>query len=118
MYMAKYMVKDAFAVFHSLSVLCDARRHVAQYGSKADDAGTAERTGKHFLQRVLNKGLVELAPTQAAAVALSVPSSGHSHDFLYSYPWDALRLVTALQRGCALLEEASKRVFMPHYYYD
>jgi hypothetical protein len=56
MYMLKYMVKDAYALAASLSVLADARRHIHEYPSSADDVHTAARCTRHFLQRVLNAG--------------------------------------------------------------
>ena len=107
MYMVKYMVKDAYALAASLSVLADARRHIDQYPSNADDAHTAARCTRHFLQRVLNAGGTELAPTQAAAIVLGVPSSGHSHSFVNSYVWDAVQLLAVVRAGGALLEDAS-----------
>ena len=69
--MVKHMVKDAYALAASLSVLADARRHIEQYPSSAEDAHTAARCTRHFLQRVLNAGATELAPTQAAAIVLA-----------------------------------------------
>ena len=81
--MCKYLIKDAFEVTASLSVLLYARRHIAEYPSVAEDSGSSERTAKHFMQRVLNKEMTELAPTQAAAIALGMSSSGHSHNYQY-----------------------------------
>ena len=64
------MVKEAYALQASLSVLLDARKHIADYPTQAADAGSGERTARHFLQRVLNSTTAELAPTQAAAQPL------------------------------------------------
>ena len=60
----------------------------------------------HFLQRVLNSTTAELAPTQAAAIALGVPSSAHSRIFMYANVWDAVRLTDVLNRGGAFLSDA------------
>ena len=107
MYMVKYMVKDAYALAASLSVLADARRHIEEYPSYADDARTAARCTRHFLQRVINAGATELAPTQAAAIVLGVSSSGHSHSFVNAYVWDAVRLLGVVQNGGSLLSDAT-----------
>ena len=53
------MVKDAYELAASLSVLADAREHTHKYQSLADDAGSDERGAKHFLQRVLNSAATE-----------------------------------------------------------
>ena len=82
MYVLKCMVKNAYALAASLSVLIDARKHIQAYPSSAEDTHTAARCTRHFLQRVFNAGATELAPTQAAAIVLGVRSSGHSHSFV------------------------------------
>ena len=104
LYMCKYMVKEAYALAASLSVLLDARQNIAAYPTEAGDSGS-DRTTKHFLQRVLNSTASELAPTQAAAMVLGIPSSGHSHTFVYQYIWDAIRLVGVLARGAKLFSD-------------
>ena len=81
MYMLKYMVKDAYALAASVSVLADARKHIQAYPSSAEDTHTAARCTRHFLQRVFNAGATELASTQAAGIVSAVRSSGHSHSF-------------------------------------
>eukprot|EP00959_Pyramimonas_sp_CCMP1952_P392290 8220317-Pyramimonas_sp.AAC.1 len=93
------MVKDACELAAPLSVLADARHHIDRYPSSAIDADTGDRAAKHFLQRVLSSAATELAPTQAAAIALGASSSGHSHSFVNSYVWDAVHLLQELQRG-------------------
>ena len=103
MYMVKYMVKDAYALAASLSVLADARRHIHKYPSNAEDTNTAARCTRHFLQHVLNAGAKEIAPTQAAAIALGMPSSGHSHSFVNSYVWDAVNLLDIVRGGGAFM---------------
>ena len=105
MYMTKYMTKETFAIAAALSVLIDARKHIDEYPSCAEDSGAATRTGKHFLQRVLTSATRELAPTQAAALALNIPSADHSHSFVNAYVWDAVRLTQVLQNGGRLLSD-------------
>ena len=56
MYMMKYFIKDAYTVFAALSVVHDAYHHIQEYPSRATDAGSSERTMKHFLQRLLCRG--------------------------------------------------------------
>ena len=106
LYMCKYMIKEAYALAASLSVLLDARKHIEAYPTQAADAGSNQRTAQHFLQRVLNSTAAEIAPTQAAALVLGMPSAGHSHSFVYAYVWDAILLVKVLQRGGAMLQDA------------
>ena len=108
LYMVKYMIKEAYQVSQALSVLCDARKHVAAYPSIAEDSGAPDRTTKHFLQRVLNKSLAELSATQAAAIVLGVPSALYSHGFVFSYVWDAVRLTSVMRRGKQHLREAQE----------
>ena len=48
LYMCKYMVKDAYELAASLSVLADAREHIDKYKSVADDASTSERESKKY----------------------------------------------------------------------
>ena len=55
MYMVKYMIKEAYELAGSLSVLADARKHIDQYPSAASDSGSAPRQGKHFLQHRLRQ---------------------------------------------------------------
>ena len=76
------MQAHAYALRASLSVLLDARQHIKDYPTQAEDAGTSTRTTQHFLQRVLNSTTAELAPTQAAAIVLGMPSAAHSHTFV------------------------------------
>ena len=97
LYMCKYLVKDAYELTACLSVLVDAREHIDQYPSTAQEDTRDDRTSKHFLQRVLNASATELSPTQAAAIVLGMPSSGHSHSYVNSYVWDAVDLVTILK---------------------
>eukprot|EP00966_Prymnesium_polylepis_P337310 7391987-Prymnesium_polylepis.3 len=107
MYMCKYMVKEAYELASSLSILVDARKHIKDYGSVADDAGAPDRVAKHFLQRVLNTAAAELSSTQAAGMCLGVSSSSHSHAFANAYVWDAIRLTRVGRAGGALLSEAT-----------
>jgi hypothetical protein len=53
-YLLKYLTKDGVALSNSLSVLRAARIHIDQFPSVAADTGTTQRTGQHFLTRVVN----------------------------------------------------------------
>ena len=105
MYMTKYMVKEAYELAASLTVMIDARRHIEKYPSVADDSGETTRTTTHFLQRVLNTAAAELSPTQAAGMNLGLSSSSHSHSFANVYVWDAVRLARIGRAGGALLAD-------------
>lgn len=109
LYMRKYMVKEAYALAASLSVLLDARQNIGAYPSRAEDGGTDGRATKQFLQRVFNSTTSELAPTQAAATVLGIPSAGHSHSFVYAYIWDAVRLLSILVHGGLLFKRTLTR---------
>ena len=101
LYMCKHMVKDAYKHAASPTVLADAREHINEYPSAASDASNGDRAAKHFLQRVLNSTATERAPNRAAAIVLGMPSSGHSHSYVYSSVWDAVHLLTLIQNGCS-----------------
>jgi hypothetical protein len=81
-YLLKYMTKDATALANCLAALYEARRHVAQYPSKAADSGTPMRTAQHMLNRLLNNisGKAEVSAEMAAAALLGMPSTMASHD--------------------------------------
>ena len=51
-----------------LEVAVDARKNLDVWGSRAADAGTAQRDARAFMSRVLNRLDTELALTQAAAM--------------------------------------------------
>ena len=101
--MVKYMVKEAYDLAASLTIMIDARKHIDQYKSVAEDQGTDERTAIHFLQRVLNTAAAELSPTQAAGMCLGLQSGSHSHSFANVYIWDAIRLLKLGLAGRGLL---------------
>lgn len=99
------MTKNDFELAQSLSVIIDARKHVDKYRSIANDSGTNERTSMHFLERVLNSKSAELAPTQAAAIALGFKSSMHTQSYINMYVWDSERLVRILAAGGSTLAD-------------
>ena len=101
----QYVTKNDFELAQSLSVIIDARKHIKNYPSLANDTGTAPRTGTHFLERVLNSKSAELAPTQAAAIALGFKSSVHTHSYVNMYAWDSERLVRILAAGGSTLAD-------------
>ena len=99
MYMIKYMVKDSVALRACLSLLVDARKEVDIHPSIAEDTGSDERTAKHTLQRAINSAQMELAPTQAAAIVLGMPSSHYSDKFEWLSVWGAVKLAKILAAG-------------------
>ena len=99
------MTKNDFELAQSLAVFIDARKHIQAYPSIAEDTGTTERTFKHFLERVLNSKNAELAPSQAAAIALGFNSSMHTHSYVNFYAWDFERLVRILAAGGSTLAD-------------
>ena len=68
-YLVKYMNKDSVPLGNSLPVIRQVLLHVNRYPSRAADADTDSRTGKYFLERIVNgfTGLAEISDTQSAA---------------------------------------------------
>ena len=95
-YMIKYVTKDAAAVQESLALLVDAKKHIEQYPSTAEDVGEDSRTARHFVERCVNQLQQEISDTQAAACLLGRRAHGSSVDFKHSYPWEVLRYARAL----------------------
>ena len=62
-----------------LSLLHDARQHIVQYPSEAEDAGTPLRTTVHLLQRMLNSlhGKEEYSASQATGALLGFKAENH-----------------------------------------
>jgi hypothetical protein len=89
MVQVKYLAKDANSPAHILSVLMDARAHVALHPSVADDSGTVLRTAMHTLTRVMNtlNGVSEVSATTAALCLLGGANEFFSHGFWYLSPW-------------------------------
>ena len=62
-----------------LSLLHDARQHIHQYPSEADDTGTPLRTTVHLLQRMFNSlhGKEEYSASQATGALLNFKAENH-----------------------------------------
>ena len=86
-YLVKYMNKDSVPLGNSLPVIRQALLHVNTYDSMAVDRGTISRTGKYFLERIVNgfTGLAEISDTQSAACLLGMKSymSTEAHWFMF-----------------------------------
>jgi hypothetical protein len=89
-YIVKYFKKEAGELNSALVVMLDAKKHLEQYGSKADNAGTPEREGWRWMERTLNKCDTELSLTQATSLLLGHKSSSRSELLWYVDNWDAL----------------------------
>lgn len=91
-YQSKYETKQSVAVREVIPQMVDVRKHVDQWQSKAADSGTAERTAKHFAQRLLiTAGVEELSPIVAVSLVLGHDSGSTSEGDVYLYAWDALK---------------------------
>jgi hypothetical protein len=88
-YQVKYLAKDSTVPTHILSLLLDARIHVAQHPSRAEDTGTDQRTVMHTMTRVINcyNGLSEVSATTATLCLLGGANEVFSHGFWYISPW-------------------------------
>ena len=101
-YLVKYMNKDSVPLGNSLPVIRQALLHVNRYPSRAADADTDSRTGKYFLERIVNgfTGLAEISDTQSAACLLGMKSyvSTESHWFMYIKGAEAYQHELQLQK--------------------
>jgi len=94
-YLVDYITKNPCSIDVMLSVAHDAKVHIRQNPSTADDTGTVERTARHFAQRIANNlcGMVEFSAQQAAACVLGMPSSMCTTAFSYCFVWPAMKYV-------------------------
>ena len=93
------MGKECVEISACASMLLDAYNHIKEYPSSAEDSGSHDRIARHFCQRVINKGCMELEALQAAGVVLGIPSSGASDAIQYYYGWDVVRLARIASKG-------------------
>jgi hypothetical protein len=98
-YLLKYITKDSTALENTRLLVHEAVKHVKEYPSRADDAGTTDRTTKHLLQRIVNSiaGAQEISGQMAAAALLKKPSCFASDSFWHAFVWPA---VQDLKRRC------------------
>ena len=91
-YLVKYLTKDKTELSACLVTLLDARKHISNYPSVAENTGTESRTSQHFLLRVLNSlsGMSEFGAQQAASVVMERPCTWISHEFTYIFPYELL----------------------------
>ena len=93
-YSSKYCSKDPFELSSTLSLFHQAQIAMRKYGSSASDAGSASRSAKCLLQKVLNKiGNIEVSAQQAADAMLGNDSFFSSHQFRFVFIWDVLRRI-------------------------
>ena len=99
-YSSKYCSKNPYKLSSTLSLLYTAQLALRNYGSVADDAGSATRNTKCLLQKLLHKtGQIEVADQQAAAANLGYDSFFSSHKFCYVFIWDAVKRVKRFYVG-------------------
>lgn len=101
----KYMNKHNLKIAASATVLLDAERHIREFPSTAEDTGEASRSAKHFTQWVLNRDIIELDSTQAAAIVLGHTSSHCSHAAQFQHPWDVCRLARYFEAGGSFAQQ-------------
>jgi hypothetical protein len=94
-YLLKYITKDSTALENTRVVVREAVRHIHEHASTADDTGTASRTRKHLLERVVNSiaGAQEISAQMAATALLGKPSCFTSDGFWVAYIWPAVQHV-------------------------
>ena len=92
------MTKDSLKLSASLPIIYAARKYVDMYSSKADDSNTSERKTKFFLNRILNSstGCVEVSSTQIASMLLQSRSYDTSNEFIYIFPYAALKCASIM----------------------
>jgi hypothetical protein len=98
-YLLKYITKDSTALENTRVLVHEAVKHVKRHPSRAEDAGTTDRTMKHLLQRIVNSiaGAQEISGQMAATALLKKPSCFASDNFWYAFIWPA---VQHLKRRC------------------
>jgi hypothetical protein len=99
-YLVKYVSKNPVELAHCLSIIREARNHITKFPSEAPDAGTVERFGRQFMQRVLNNFFrkMEVSSQQMAAALIGMPSTMCSVGFTYVFIWPAVAFVVKRDR--------------------
>lgn len=94
-YVLSYLCKDGCVLCKSISLLREAKLHIDAYKSRADDAGTRERTATFFVQRLLNNitAFREVPDTFASIALLGFPSLLLSEKMTFVQVWGAVRYV-------------------------
>ena len=101
-YIAQYMSKQPYSLQNILPLLYQAEQELAQYGSKAQDAGAPKRKGKNVLQKLINKfALLEISDQQATAAALGYDSFLCSHKFTFVEIWSTINKYRAWYAAAA-----------------
>ena len=89
-YLVPYQGKNKFPIQQSLVVIDAAIKHCQKHESKTvkDDLGTAQRTSKQLLSRILNQMhlQLELSDYQIAAALLELPSTIECDKYEYGNP--------------------------------
>jgi hypothetical protein len=108
-YLMDYIVKNPTACANTLSLIYEARMHTQKYGSRAEDAHTAERKATYFLNRIVNQisAKSEISVMMASAALLGIKSSVSSHKFVYVYIQPAITFVKWRLQHPILRDEGS-----------
>ena len=98
-YICPYMGKKKMPLAESLSIISHAMKYVVLNPSVADDSGTAERTVKHVLQRILNRMnmKIELSSHQVAARLLNLPTILTTESHVYVKPSSEIAMSNVLK---------------------
>lgn len=97
-YTIDYVTKSSMELENALSLVANARRHVDDYPSVAEDSGTQKRTAQHLGNRILNSanGLEEISQMQASGVLLGDKPEQSTHKSVHLNVGISLHLCTPL----------------------
>ena len=106
-YLCGYLSKDLVPIEQSIPIFSEARKHIENFKSTAEDSGTTERITKHWLQRILNSSVsrIEFFDTQAAAYLLGMILILCSDKLCYYSVWESIRHIKMI------LDEQSEDIY-------
>jgi hypothetical protein len=98
-YIIPYESKAKFPLQQSLSIIHASARHVFINVSNATDAGTVQRTVKHFLTRATNRMhlLMEISDWEMAAALVGLPSFIESDTTVFMNPMAVASFKTTME---------------------
>ena len=89
-YTVAYMTKEGAPLRQATAVLLAAVNHISQHTSRAEDAGTVQRTGIHLAQRTLNSfvGSHQWSMPLMVYALFGFKSYATTESFIYIFPHD------------------------------
>jgi hypothetical protein len=97
-YQVKYITKKSTELTNTLSVFYESKKKIDRYPSRAEDAGTPQRTAAYLLNKTINTISTqnEISAMMASASLLGMPPKMCSDIFWFCYIWPAIRYLKGL----------------------